>query len=60
MIDCTGTDASLYSLKGLVTGEKFYPTIETLRAAFDAGELAMEYDDVGRRLGACGLQAGAW
>lgn len=44
LIDCTGTDPSLYSLKGFVTGEKFYATIEDLRAAFEAGELAMEYD----------------
>ena len=44
LIDCTGTDASLYSLKGFVTGEKFYPTIEALRTAFDAGELSQEYD----------------
>lgn len=44
LIDCTGTDASLYSLKGFVTGKKLYPTIEALRTTFDAGELAMEYD----------------
>ncbi|KAJ4399033.1 hypothetical protein N0V91_009729 [Didymella pomorum] len=44
LIDCTGTDASLYSLKGFVTSEKFYPTIEALRTAFDAGELSQEYD----------------
>jgi primary-amine oxidase len=44
LIDCTGTDASLYSLKGFVTGEKFYPTIAELRTAFEAGTLGMEYD----------------
>lgn len=44
IIDCTGTDASLYSMRGFVTGEKFYPTIEALRKAFDAGELGMQYD----------------
>jgi primary-amine oxidase len=44
LIDCTGTDASLYSLKGFVTGEKFYPTIADLRTAFKAGTLGMEYD----------------
>ncbi|KAF2017333.1 primary-amine oxidase [Aaosphaeria arxii CBS 175.79] len=44
LIDCTGTDASLYSLKGFVTNEKFYPTIADLRTAFEAGEIAMEYD----------------
>ncbi|PSN63808.1 amine oxidase catalytic domain-containing protein [Corynespora cassiicola Philippines] len=44
LIDCTGTDASLYSLKGFVTGEKFYPTIESLRSAFEGGGLVQEYD----------------
>ena len=44
LIDCTGTDASLYSLKGFVTNGKFFPTIVDLRTAFEAGELAMEYD----------------
>ncbi|KAJ4292619.1 hypothetical protein N0V90_009282 [Kalmusia sp. IMI 367209] len=44
LIDCTGTDASKYFMKGFVTGEKFYPTIEELRTAFEAGELAQEYD----------------
>jgi primary-amine oxidase len=44
LIDCTGTDPSLYSLKGFVTGEKFYPTIADLRAAFEAGALGMEFD----------------
>ncbi|KAF2740995.1 amine oxidase catalytic domain-containing protein [Polyplosphaeria fusca] len=44
LIDCTGTDASLYSLKGFVTNEKFYASIEELRNAFDAGELAQVYD----------------
>ncbi|KAL6160555.1 hypothetical protein ACJQWK_02314 [Exserohilum turcicum] len=43
-LDTTGTDPSLYSLKGFVTNEKFYPSIEALRAAFEAGEIAMEYD----------------
>ncbi|KAF2629674.1 amine oxidase catalytic domain-containing protein [Macroventuria anomochaeta] len=38
------TDASLYPLKGFVTGEKLYPSIETLRITFDAGELGMEND----------------
>tara|TARA_R110002003_G_scaffold9_14_gene471 strand:- start:11763 stop:12518 length:756 start_codon:yes stop_codon:yes gene_type:complete len=44
LLDCTGTDPSLYKMKGFVTGEKFYPTIAALRSAFVAGELAMEYD----------------
>ncbi|KAH7398984.1 copper amine oxidase [Phaeosphaeria sp. MPI-PUGE-AT-0046c] len=43
-IDCTGTDPSLYKMKGFVTGEKFYPTIAALRSAFEAGELGMEYN----------------
>lgn len=44
LIDCTGTDPSLYSLKGVVTSEKFDPSVAALRAAFEAGDLAMEYD----------------
>lgn len=44
LMDCTGTDPSLYSLKGFVTNEKFFPSIEALRAAFEAGELAQEFD----------------
>ncbi|KAH7075705.1 copper amine oxidase [Paraphoma chrysanthemicola] len=44
LLDCTGTDPSLYKMKGFVTGEKFYPTIVALRSAFNAGELGMEYD----------------
>ncbi|KAF1843293.1 amine oxidase catalytic domain-containing protein [Cucurbitaria berberidis CBS 394.84] len=44
LIDCTGTDASLYSLKGFVTNEKFFPTVSDLRRAFKAGELAMEFN----------------
>lgn len=43
LIDCTGTDASLYSVKGFVTNERFFPTEADLRAAFDAGELFQEY-----------------
>jgi primary-amine oxidase len=43
-IDCTGTDPSLYKMKGFVTGEKFYPSIAALRRAFEAGELGMEFD----------------
>jgi len=44
LIDCSGTDPSLYSLKGFVTNEKFYPTIADLRSAFESGDLAMEFD----------------
>jgi primary-amine oxidase len=44
IIDCTGTDPSLYKMKGFVTGEKFYSTVAELRSAFEAGELGMEFD----------------
>lgn len=44
LIDCTGTDASKYQLKGFVTGEKYYTSIAELRAAFEGGALAQEYD----------------
>ena len=44
LIDCTGTDASKYFIKGFVTNEKFYPTVEDLRSAFEAGELVEVYD----------------
>lgn len=44
LLDITGTDASHYTSRGFVTGEKYYPTVDELRAAFAAGELAMEYD----------------
>jgi primary-amine oxidase len=44
LINCTGTDPSLYSMRGFVTGEKYYTSIEALRKAFNAGELAIEYD----------------
>ncbi|KAF1974219.1 amine oxidase catalytic domain-containing protein [Bimuria novae-zelandiae CBS 107.79] len=42
LIDCTGTDAFKYSLKGFVTGEKYYTSAAELRAAFEAGALAKE------------------
>ncbi|KAF2497656.1 primary-amine oxidase [Lophium mytilinum] len=44
LIDCTGTDSSLYFLKGIVTNERFFKTTEELRAAFEAGELGYDYD----------------
>ncbi|KAJ9649717.1 hypothetical protein H2201_001862 [Coniosporium apollinis] len=44
LMDCTGTDASKYFIKGFVTNERFFPTAADLRAAFEAGELAQEYD----------------
>ncbi|KAF1813785.1 primary-amine oxidase [Eremomyces bilateralis CBS 781.70] len=43
LIDCTGTDSSLYFLKGFVTKERFFETEVELRAAFDAGELVQDY-----------------
>lgn len=43
LLDVTGTDASLYSLKGFVTKSRFFPTEAELRAAFDAGELEQEF-----------------
>ncbi|KAI0129657.1 copper amine oxidase [Xylariales sp. AK1849] len=43
MIDVTGTDTSLYKLKGIVTNTRFFPTIEDLRTAFEAGELTEEF-----------------
>jgi primary-amine oxidase len=39
LMDCSGTDASHYFIKGFVTNEKFFPTEAELRAAFLAGEL---------------------
>lgn len=43
LVDCPGTDPSHYSIKGYVTNEKFFPDEASLRAAFDAGELAQQY-----------------
>ncbi|KAI1416282.1 copper amine oxidase [Hypoxylon sp. FL1857] len=42
LLDTTGTDASLYKLKGLVTNTRFFSSVADLRAAFEAGELAEE------------------
>lgn len=39
LLDCTGTDASKYFLKGFVANERLFPSVEGLRAAFAAGEL---------------------
>ncbi|KAF2835503.1 primary-amine oxidase [Patellaria atrata CBS 101060] len=44
LIDCTGTDPSKYFVKGFVTNERFFATEAELRAAFEAGEIAQEYD----------------
>ncbi|KAM0328698.1 hypothetical protein ACHAQA_005111 [Verticillium albo-atrum] len=42
MIDCTGTDPSLYKLKGIVTNSKFFETVADFRASWDGGELSMD------------------
>ncbi|KAI1868215.1 hypothetical protein JX265_007038 [Neoarthrinium moseri] len=42
ILDCTGTDASLYKLKSIVTNTRVFPSIAELRAAFEAGELTEE------------------
>ncbi|KAI0387194.1 copper amine oxidase [Hypomontagnella monticulosa] len=42
-LDTTGTDASLYKLKGIITNTRFFPTVADLRAAFEAGELSEEF-----------------
>lgn len=44
ILDTPGTDPSHYSLRGFVTNSKFFPTIEDLRSAFEAGELGQEFD----------------
>ncbi|EXJ93710.1 hypothetical protein A1O1_02103 [Capronia coronata CBS 617.96] len=43
LVDCSGTDPSHYSIKGYVTNSKFYPDESSLRAAFEAGEIAETY-----------------
>ncbi|EXF84124.1 copper amine oxidase [Colletotrichum fioriniae PJ7] len=43
MLDVTGTDASQYKLRGIVTNEKFFPTIAALRSAWEAGELKEQF-----------------
>jgi primary-amine oxidase len=42
-LDVTGTDPSKYKLLGIVTNERFFPTVASLRAAWDAGELKIEH-----------------
>ncbi|KAK2746872.1 hypothetical protein FQN55_005358 [Onygenales sp. PD_40] len=44
LVDCTGTDPSTYFVKGFVTKERFFPTVEELTSAFEAGELEQEFD----------------
>lgn len=43
LIDCPGTDPSHYSIRGFVTNEKYYPDEASLRAAFEAGDIAQTY-----------------
>lgn len=43
ILNVAGTDSSLYALKGFVTKSRFFPTVESLRAAYEAGELAQEF-----------------
>ncbi|KAI1396333.1 amine oxidase catalytic domain-containing protein [Hypoxylon fuscum] len=43
LLDSTGTDASLYKLKGIVTNTRVFPAVSDLRAAFEAGELVEEF-----------------
>lgn len=42
LLDCPGTDPRHYSLKGIVTNDRFFPTVADIREAFEAGELSME------------------
>ncbi|KKZ64039.1 hypothetical protein EMCG_01700 [[Emmonsia] crescens] len=44
LIDWTGTDPSTYFVKGFVTKERFFSTVEELMLAFEAGELKQEFD----------------
>ena len=43
MLDVTGTDASRYALKGIVSNERFFATTAAFRAAYEAGELTSEF-----------------
>ncbi|KAB5577993.1 copper amine oxidase [Coniochaeta sp. 2T2.1] len=43
ILNVSGTDASLYTLKGFVTKTRFLPTETELRAASEAGELEQEF-----------------
>jgi len=46
LLDIPGTDPSKYSLRGIVTNEKFFPTVATFRAAYDAGQIINEFPQV--------------
>lgn len=43
LMDVTGTDTTLYKIKGIVTNTRFFRTVDDLRAAFEAGELKEAY-----------------
>jgi primary-amine oxidase len=43
ILDITGLDASKYTLRGIVTNERFFPTVAEFRAAYDAGEIINEF-----------------
>ncbi|CAG9988308.1 unnamed protein product [Clonostachys byssicola] len=44
LIDWTGTDYTQWKLKGFVTKERFFPTVDELRKAYNLGELKQEFD----------------
>ncbi|SPO07093.1 uncharacterized protein DNG_09787 [Cephalotrichum gorgonifer] len=43
LLDCPGTDPSHFKLKGLVTNQRFFPTVAEFRAAYEKGELKREF-----------------
>ena len=47
LLNVAGTDASLWSVKGFVTKERFFPNVDSLRVAFEKGELWQEFSQTG-------------
>ncbi|KAK0648719.1 copper amine oxidase [Cercophora newfieldiana] len=43
ILDIPGTDPSKYTLRGIVTNEKFFPTVAKFREAFEAGQIVNEF-----------------
>jgi len=43
ILDVSGTDASKYFLRGIVTSERFFPTVAEFRAAYEKGEIINEF-----------------
>jgi primary-amine oxidase len=43
ILDIPGTDPSHYKLRGIVTNEKFFPTVAKFRQAYDAGQIVNPY-----------------